>query len=75
MKQGSNQGIRFFIMETLKEGYKGGDREKIIPKYVIGAFGGFAGKRTKLISNSSNKISDVHHYKLFNKFGQRCDNS
>nr|CAH7768724.1 unnamed protein product [Callosobruchus chinensis] len=43
LKQGSNQGIRFFVMETLKELYKGGDRDKKIPKYVVGAFGAFAG--------------------------------
>ncbi|CAH1993978.1 unnamed protein product [Acanthoscelides obtectus] len=43
IKQGSNQGIRFFVMETLKELYKGEDKDKKIPKYVVGAFGAFAG--------------------------------
>ncbi|XP_057655479.1 putative tricarboxylate transport protein, mitochondrial [Diorhabda carinulata] len=43
IKQGSNQAIRFFVMETLKDLYKGGDRDKKIPKLVVGAMGGFAG--------------------------------
>ena len=34
MKQGSNQAIRFFVMETLKNSYTGGDPNKKIPKYV-----------------------------------------
>nr|XP_024217827.1 putative tricarboxylate transport protein, mitochondrial [Halyomorpha halys] len=43
MKQGSNQAIRFFVMETLKNAYTDGDSKKKIPKYVIGAFGAIAG--------------------------------
>ncbi|XP_028139109.1 putative tricarboxylate transport protein, mitochondrial [Diabrotica virgifera virgifera] len=43
IKQGSNQAIRFFVMETLKDAYKGGDRDKKIPKIVVGAMGAFAG--------------------------------
>nr|CAH7768727.1 unnamed protein product [Callosobruchus chinensis] len=43
MKQGSNQAIRFFVMETLKDMYKGDDKDKKIPKLVVGAFGAFAG--------------------------------
>ena len=43
MKQGSNQAIRFFVMETLKDMYRGGDPKKPVPKYVVGAFGAFAG--------------------------------
>lgn len=46
LKQGSNQAIRFFTMETLKELYKGDDRNKKIPTLVVGAFGAFAGKFT-----------------------------
>nr|CAI5869795.1 unnamed protein product [Callosobruchus analis] len=42
MKQGSNQAIRFFVMETLKDMYKGDDKDKKIPKLVVGAFGAFA---------------------------------
>lgn len=44
MKQGSNQAIRFFVMETLKDVYKGGDQNKPVPKMVVGAFGAIAGK-------------------------------
>ncbi|XP_053999575.1 putative tricarboxylate transport protein, mitochondrial [Hylaeus anthracinus] len=43
LKQGSNQAIRFCTMETLKEWYKGGDKNVTIPKYVIGTFGACAG--------------------------------
>jgi len=43
MKQGSNQAIRFYVMETLKMWYKGGDSSKPIPKVIVGLFGGFAG--------------------------------
>lgn len=44
MKQGSNQAIRFFVMESLRDWYKGGDRDKHVPKYIVGLFGGIAGK-------------------------------
>lgn len=43
MKQGSNQAIRFFVMESLKEWYRGGDNNKHVPKLVVGAFGAVAG--------------------------------
>lgn len=43
IKQGSNQAIRFFVMETLKDMYRGGDPKKPVPKLVVGAFGAFAG--------------------------------
>jgi len=43
MKQGSNQAIRFFVMETCKDWYKGGDPKKPVPKLVVGAFGAVAG--------------------------------
>jgi solute carrier family 25 (mitochondrial citrate transporter), member 1 len=49
MKQGSNQAIRFFVMESLRDWYKGGDRDKPVPKYIVGLFGGIAGKRTAVI--------------------------
>lgn len=44
LKQGSNQAMRFFIMETAKEFYRGDDKNKKIPTYVVGAFGALAGK-------------------------------
>lgn len=43
LKQGSNQAIRFYVMETLKDKYRGGDPKVQVPKYVVGAFGAVAG--------------------------------
>lgn len=43
LKQGSNQAIRFYVMESLKDLYKGNDPNKSVPKYVVGAFGAVAG--------------------------------
>jgi len=43
MKQGSNQAIRFYVMETCKDWYRGGDPTKPVPKLLVGVFGGFAG--------------------------------
>lgn len=43
MKQGSNQAIRFFVVETLKERYRGGDSTKSVPKLLTGLFGAIAG--------------------------------
>lgn len=43
MKQGSNQAIRFYVMETCKDVYKGGDPNKPVPKLFVGAFGAVAG--------------------------------
>lgn len=42
-KQGSNQAIRFFVMETLKDWYRGGDSSKSVNKPVVGVFGVIAG--------------------------------
>lgn len=43
MKQGSNQAIRFYVMETLKDIYKGDDPKATVPKMVVGGFGAIAG--------------------------------
>jgi len=43
LKQGSNQAIRFFVMESLKDWYRGGDPNKPVNKAVTGAFGAVAG--------------------------------
>jgi solute carrier family 25 (mitochondrial citrate transporter), member 1 len=43
LKQGSNQAIRFYVMETLREWYKGGDKNKETPKLLVGCFGAIAG--------------------------------
>jgi len=42
-KQGSNQAIRFFVMETLKDWYRGGDNSVVISKPLVGLFGAIAG--------------------------------
>jgi solute carrier family 25 (mitochondrial citrate transporter), member 1 len=42
IKQGSNQAIRFYVMETCKDWYRGGDPNKAVPKVVVGAFGAVA---------------------------------
>lgn len=43
MKQGSNQAIRFFVMETLKDWYRGGDNTVHVNKLIVGSFGAVAG--------------------------------
>lgn len=43
MKQGSNQAIRFYVMETLKHWYRGDDHNKKVPTLVVGGFGVIAG--------------------------------
>lgn len=43
MKQGSNQAIRFFVMESLKDWYRGGDPTKHVNKALVGGFGAVAG--------------------------------
>uniref|UniRef100_F1L9C5 Citrate transport protein n=1 Tax=Ascaris suum TaxID=6253 RepID=F1L9C5_ASCSU len=42
-KQGSNQAIRFFVMETLKDWYRGGDSSKTVSKPATAMFGVIAG--------------------------------
>lgn len=42
-KQGSNQAIRFYVMESLKDWYREGDPRKPVPKLITGLMGGFAG--------------------------------
>lgn len=43
LKQGSNQAIRFFVVETLKDWYRGGDPTKKVNKLATGTFGAIAG--------------------------------
>ncbi|XP_064612537.1 tricarboxylate transport protein B, mitochondrial-like isoform X2 [Liolophura sinensis] len=43
LKQGSNQAIRFFVVESLKDLYRGDDMKKSIPTPVVGCFGAIAG--------------------------------
>jgi len=48
MKQGSNQAIRFYVIETLKDWYREGDPTKKVPKLLVGLFGGIAGAASVL---------------------------
>ncbi|XP_049619338.1 tricarboxylate transport protein B, mitochondrial [Syngnathus scovelli] len=43
LKQGSNQAIRFYVMTSLKNWYKGDDPNKSINPVVTGSFGAIAG--------------------------------
>ncbi|XP_046568582.1 tricarboxylate transport protein, mitochondrial-like [Haliotis rubra] len=43
IKQGSNQAIRFFVMETMKDMYRGEDKKKHVPTLLVGLFGAVAG--------------------------------
>ena len=43
MKQGSNQAIRFLVVESLKDWYRGDEPDKIVPKPLTGLFGALAG--------------------------------
>ncbi|TRY96765.1 hypothetical protein DNTS_014490 [Danionella cerebrum] len=43
LKQGSNQAIRFFVMTSLRNWYKGDDPNKSIHPIITGAFGAAAG--------------------------------
>ena len=42
-KQGSNQAIRFFMMESLRGLYIGGDLSIQVPYYMVALFGAIAG--------------------------------
>ena len=48
MKQGSNQAIRFYVIESLKDWYREGDSKKPVPKLLTGLFGGIAGAASVL---------------------------
>ncbi|XP_078041999.1 mitochondrial citrate transporter scheggia [Augochlora pura] len=43
LKQGSNQAIRFCVMNSLKDWYKGDNKDAPVPKLVVGGFGAIAG--------------------------------
>ena len=48
MKQGSNQAIRFFVMESLRNVYTNGDVSVPVPYYVVAFFGAIAGRHLNL---------------------------
>ncbi|XP_040194277.1 tricarboxylate transport protein, mitochondrial-like [Rana temporaria] len=43
LKQGSNQAIRFYVMTTLRNWYKGDDPDRTINPIITGTFGAIAG--------------------------------
>merc|ERR1712029_1154755 len=43
MKQGSNQAIRFFVMESLRNKYTNGKMSQNVPYYMTALFGSIAG--------------------------------
>ncbi|MED6287272.1 hypothetical protein CHARACLAT_014664 [Characodon lateralis] len=43
LKQGSNQAIRFYVMTSFRNWYKGDDPNKAINPVITGLFGAFAG--------------------------------
>lgn len=69
MKQGSNQAIRFFVMETLKDWYRGGDPTKPVNKLIVGMFGAFAGAASVFGNTPIDVVKtrmqglDAHKYK------------
>ncbi|EEC06249.1 oxoglutarate/malate carrier protein, putative [Ixodes scapularis] len=69
MKQGSNQAIRFFVMETLKDWYRGGDPNKPVNKLVVGMFGAVAGAASVFGNTPIDVVKtrmqglDAHKYK------------
>lgn len=50
IKQGSNQAIRFYIVESLKLRYHGGDPTKTVPSPMVGLFGMLGGV-TSVLAN------------------------
>nr|CAD7420151.1 unnamed protein product [Timema poppensis] len=69
VKQGSSQSIRFFIMETGKEWYKGDASSANVPSSVVGLIGAFAGAASVLANTPADVVKtrmqglDSHKYK------------
>jgi solute carrier family 25 citrate transporter 1 len=69
MKQGSNQAIRFFVMESLKDWYRGGDNTKPVNKLLVGTFGAVAGAASVFGNTPIDVVKtrmqglDAHKYK------------
>ncbi|XP_071502020.1 tricarboxylate transport protein, mitochondrial-like [Diadema antillarum] len=69
MKQGSNQAIRFFVMDSLREWYRGGDPNKYINPLITACFGGIAGAASVFGNTPLDVVKtrmqglDAHKYK------------
>lgn len=70
MKQGSNQAIRFFVMETMKDWYRGGDNNKQVPKVVVGIFGACAGAAS-VFGNTPIDVVKTRMQVIINRFSLR----
>jgi len=75
MKQGTNQAIRFFVMESLKELYRGKDNvNKPVPKPITGLFGVVAGAAS-VFGNTpldviKTRMQVCHHASTVLRFGK-----
>ncbi|CAH1113446.1 unnamed protein product [Psylliodes chrysocephalus] len=69
IKQGTNQATRFWVMETCKMHYRGGDPNKSIPKPWIALFGALAGLASVYVNNPIDVVKtrmqglEAHKYK------------
>lgn len=70
IKQSCNQGIRFFVVETLKNIYQEGDASVNVPKILVGCFGCFAGVCSVFITNPvdvvKTRLQSLNHHKYNN---------
>ncbi|VDM75525.1 unnamed protein product [Strongylus vulgaris] len=62
VKQGSNQAMRFFVMETLKDWYRGGDNNVVVPKTIVGIFGACAGL-VSVYGKFAQKLLEISSYR------------
>ena len=68
-KQASNQAIRFYVMESLKDWYREGDPTKPVNKAIIGGFGALAGAASVFGNTPIDVVKtrmqglDAHKYK------------
>ena len=56
-KQGSNQAIRFFMMESLRSVYTGGDLSIQVPCYIVALFGAIAGDHKVTLNNCKTRTT------------------
>lgn len=69
IKQGSNQAIRFYVVDTLKDMYQKGDSSVPVPKLITGVFGGIAGAASVFGNTPIDVVKtrmqglDAHKYK------------
>ncbi|KAG7252496.1 hypothetical protein CRUP_009359 [Coryphaenoides rupestris] len=62
LKQGSNQAIRFYVMTSMRNWYKGDDPNKAINPLITGTFGAIAGAAS-VFGNTPLDGLEAHKYK------------